>query len=426
VRKITAATGIISTVAGHYPGLTGYSGDGGQATQALLNQCPRIFIDPAGNILIGDQGNNVIRKVDLATGIIHTIIGSGLAGYYGNGIPAGTAWLNQPSGICMDASGSIYVADSYNNVIRMVDASTGLISTVAGNGVQGYSGDGGPALNASFYRPVAMAIDASGNMYIADARNNVIRKLTFCTPVVPTVSINQSPATVCTSNPVFNAVPVNGGNAPAYQWQVNNVNVGTNSSTFTGSNLADGAAVTCILTSNAVCATPTTAVSDPIKIIGPSGEPAISISASDNGICSGAPVSFTATPVNGGSTPTYSWTVNRINTGTNSPTYTSNTLVNGDVIACTLTSSAACLTTTMANSNAISLTVLPSVTPSVSVEATNTTICTGDPVSFTAVMGNSIEDPVYQWQVNGVTVGGNTAEYKGGNFSNGDIVLCRV
>ena len=341
VRKVTVALGIISTAVGYYPGTSGYSGDGGPATGAELNECSRIFLDPAGNLLIGDQTNNVIRKVDAATNIIHTIIGSGANGYAGDGGPANKALLNQPSGVRMDANGVIYVADSYNNVIRMVNPSTGIISTVAGNGIQGYSGDGGPALKASFYRPVDLALDAEGNLYIADARNNVIRKITFCT--------TSSMAT-----------------------------------------------------------------------------PSISITASAIEICSGALVSFSAIPVNGGSTPVYSWSVNGIGIGTNSPDYTSNTLVNGDVVSCGLASSATCLTTTTANSNAISMTVNPSLTPSITVEATGTTICAGDPVSFTATVGNSINNPIYQWQVNGMAVGGNTADYESRQFSNGDIVLCKV
>jgi gliding motility-associated-like protein len=425
VRKITAVTGIINTVAGYYPGYAGYLGDGGLATRARLNECSRIFLDPAGNLLIGDQTNNVIREVDAATGIIHTIIGSGVSGYTGDGGPANNASLNAPSAVIKDANGVIYVADSYNNVIRMVNPSTGIISTVAGNGIQGYSGDGGPALNASFYRPVDLALDAGGNLYIADARNNVIRKITFCSSAAPTVSITQSPATVCTSNPVFTAVATNGGSSPTYQWQVNGVNAGTNSPTYTGSNLASGATIICTLTSNAPCATSATVLSNSITV-SPLSTPAISIAASATEICSGAQVSFSAIPVNGGSTPVYSWSVNGIGIGTNSPEYTSNTLVSGDLVSCVLASSATCLTTATVNSNTISMIVNPSLTPSIIVEATSTTICAGDPVSFTATLGNSINNPIYQWQVNGVAVGGNTADYESVQFSNGDIVLCQV
>lgn len=144
VRKITAATGIISTVVGYYPGYSGYTGNGGLATAASLNACSRISFDPAGNLLIGDQGNNVIRKVDAATGIIHTIAGTSIAGYSGDGGPAGSARLNQPTATLTDANGNLYLADSYNNVIRKIDGTTGKISTVAGTGAQGYSGDGGP------------------------------------------------------------------------------------------------------------------------------------------------------------------------------------------------------------------------------------------------------------------------------------------
>jgi gliding motility-associated-like protein len=192
VRKINANTGIITTVAGRYPGSTGYSGDGGPATNALLNQCSRIYIDPAKNILIGDQLNNVVRRVNAATGIINTIAGTGAAGYSGNGGPALQAQMNKPSGITLDAAGNLYIADSYNQMIHRVDAVTGVITTIAGNGNQGYSGDGGPALNASFYRPTDLAFDANGDLYIADARNSVIRKISLC----PTVSLGND-KTIC-------------------------------------------------------------------------------------------------------------------------------------------------------------------------------------------------------------------------------------
>ena len=282
VREINAATGVISTVVGYYPGNPGYSGDGGPANRATLNECPRVALDQAGNLLIGDQTNNVIRKVDEATGIIRTIAGTGFGGYAGDGGPADAALLNQPSGAVVDANGNIYITDSYNNVIRKIEATTGVISTVAGNGVQGYSGDGGPALNASFYRPVDMAFDASGNLYIADAHNNVIRKIMLCATAKPTVSITQSPATLCTSNPLFTAVAVNGGPLPTYQWQLNGLNVGTNSPTYLAANVAYGATVTCTITSSTPCAI-AIAVSNAVTVTG-----ALTAALTDNGAgCAG-------------------------------------------------------------------------------------------------------------------------------------------
>jgi gliding motility-associated-like protein len=267
IREIDASTGIIHTAVGFYPGYTGYAGDGGPANRASLYECPRIKLDHAGNLLIGDQSNNVIRKVDIATGIIHTVAGTGIAGYTGDGGPARTARLALPAGAVEDANGNLYITDSYNNVIREIDAVTGIIHTIAGNGAQGYSGDGGPPLSASFSRPVDMAFDASGNLYIADAHNNVIRKIIFCTSGIPAVSITQSPATLCTSNPSFTAVPVNGGASPVYQWQLNGQNVGTNSPTYAATNVSYGATVTCTLTNGAACG-PSQAVSNPVVVTG--------------------------------------------------------------------------------------------------------------------------------------------------------------
>lgn len=183
VRKITASTGIITTIAGKWPGSTGYTGDGGPATNALLNQCSRVFVDASKNVFIGDQNNNVIRKVNAANGIISTIAGTGVAGYSGNGGPVLQARFNNPTGMAMDAAGNLYIADAYNQMIRRVDATTGIVTTIAGNGNQGYTGDNGPALNATFYRPVDIAVATNGDIYIADARNNVIRKISLCPSV---------------------------------------------------------------------------------------------------------------------------------------------------------------------------------------------------------------------------------------------------
>src|ERR1022692_381452 len=187
IRKVTAATGIITTVAGN--GAADYSGDGGPATSAKLDQPHAVAVDGPGNIYIADTANNVIRKVAAATGIITTAAGNGAAYYSGDGGLATSAQLVYPPGVAVDGSGNLYISD-LSDVVRKVVAATGIITTVAGNGAAGYSGDGGPAINASFHSPSGMAVDGSGNLYIADTGNDVIRKVAAATGIVTTVAGN--------------------------------------------------------------------------------------------------------------------------------------------------------------------------------------------------------------------------------------------
>ena len=169
VRKVSA--GIITTVAGNRN--QGFSGDGGPAASASLFYPSAVAVDAAGNLYIADKYNNRIRKV--SGGIITTIAGNGTAGYSGDGGPATSASLYSPSGVAVDLGGNLYIADLMNSRIRKV--SGGFIATVAGNGNFGFSGDGGPATSASLFDPSAVAVDAAGNLYIADSGNSRIRKV---------------------------------------------------------------------------------------------------------------------------------------------------------------------------------------------------------------------------------------------------------
>ena len=175
IRKIDAATGIISTIAG--TGAPGFSGDGGLATAAQLHYPHDVNIDTAGNVYIADNMNNRIRKVDAVTGIISTIAGTGAIGSLGDGGPATAAQLNRPTRVSVDASGALYITNYYAHKIRKIDAATGIINTLAGTGVSGFSGDGVPASTTRLHLPNDVHVDAVGNIYIADAANNRIRKI---------------------------------------------------------------------------------------------------------------------------------------------------------------------------------------------------------------------------------------------------------
>jgi sugar lactone lactonase YvrE len=132
-------------------------------------------MDTSGNIYIADTYNNRIRKVTTSTGKISTIAGNGTAGFLGDNGAATGAEVYLPTGVAVDASGNVYIADYGNNRVRKVTVSTGVISTVAGNGTGGFSGDNSSATSAELYRPAGVALDSSGNLYIADAYNNRVR-----------------------------------------------------------------------------------------------------------------------------------------------------------------------------------------------------------------------------------------------------------
>ncbi|MBI2505665.1 MAG: Ig-like domain-containing protein [Candidatus Latescibacteria bacterium] len=172
IRKVDSA-GIISTVAGN--GTAGFSGDGGPATEAQLGNPEWVAVDGQGNLFIADAGNRRLRKVDSA-GIISTVAGSGTEGFSGDGGPATAAQLSYPEWVAVDAQGSLFIADRDNHRLRKVD-NAGIISTVAGNGTPGFSGDGGPATAAQLNGPFAVAVGVQGNLFLADAGNHRIRKV---------------------------------------------------------------------------------------------------------------------------------------------------------------------------------------------------------------------------------------------------------
>jgi len=173
IQMVSAQTGFISTVAG--TGLPGYAGDGGAAAVAQLVSPSGIAVDAAANLYIADTGNHRIRKVNAQSGVITTFAGNGIAAFAGDGAAATAASLNAPAGVWADSSGTIYIADTLNHAIRAVNPATGFISTVAGTGGLGYTGDGAAATSAKLDAPAGVTTDATGDIYIADTGNNAIR-----------------------------------------------------------------------------------------------------------------------------------------------------------------------------------------------------------------------------------------------------------
>jgi sugar lactone lactonase YvrE len=186
IRKVSASTGIITTVAGNGDG--DFSGDGGLATNARFWNANAIAVDSAGNLFIADIFNFRIRKVSAATGIITTVAGNGAQGFSGDGGAATNAEFEYATGVSTDSAGNVYIADSLNNRIRRVSAATGIITTVAGSANVLFLGDGGPATNAAFYSPSGVTVDSLGNLFIADTWNYRIRKVTAATGIITTLA----------------------------------------------------------------------------------------------------------------------------------------------------------------------------------------------------------------------------------------------
>ncbi len=242
----------------------------------------------------------------------------------------------------------------------------------------------------------------------ATSASNITMKVN---PVVtPSVTLSSTQTTICAGNTAtVTATATNGGTAPLYQWRVNGINVGTNSgvNTFTSTTLANGDAVSVILTSNATCATPTTTISSSniTFTVNPKLSPSVIVSTPATTVCPGSSVTFTATPTNGGTTPSYQWYLNSIPvTATTGSVYT--TIVSGGAsVYAILTSNATCLSSTTATSNTTTVTTGSNLVPTISISTPATTVCAGNATTFTASVANGGSAPSFQWKVNGTNVG---------------------
>ncbi len=187
IRRVDGLTGIITTVAG--TGERGYNGDNQPATLAQINSPYHIALDGLGNLFIADDGNHRVRKVSVYTGVITTVAGTGNPGYNGDEQPATQAELQNPRGVLIDSAGNLYIADYGNHRVRVVDPA-GVIHAFAGTGVYGFSGDGGAATAANLEGPIALGSDAAGNIYVADSQGQRVRQVNIQTNVISTVAGN--------------------------------------------------------------------------------------------------------------------------------------------------------------------------------------------------------------------------------------------
>jgi len=391
IRKVDVS-GIITTITGN--NTNGSRGDGGPLQQASFIAITGLASDVDGNLYIVDAGNSTIRKVNTA-GIITTIAGNGTSGYSGDGGPATAAQLNQPFGIAFDNADNLYICDTHNERIRKVNSS-GIISTIAGDGIGRYWGDNGPALQASFWFPLKIVVDNADNLYITDYINQVVREIsssgivtTYAGNGIPGYSGDGGPATAAQMNdPVGIAIDNNGILYVAESYPSSVIRKIYTCSSFVA--------------------------------------PSISITASDNDICSFVPVTFTATTVNSGAYPIYTWYKNGVDVFVNSTTFTDKSLQNNDHIICTMRSGLDCVTLPVVASTDIIMKVRPLVEPAVTIHGNGIGACVGAIDTFTATPVNGGNAPTYQWMKNGNMVGDNSKIYTDKNLVTGDKIQCTI
>ncbi len=457
IRKINKATGFITTICG--TGVTGFSGDGGPALNATINAPYHMCVDNNKNCLyFSDFWNFRIRKIDLSTGIINTIAGDGTFNYVNGGLAINSGML--PESLTLDASGNIYFSQhngplysTTTNIISKLDISTGIVTTIAGNGLPAFAGDGGPALNASFSEPMGLVLDAAGNLYIADCLNQRIRKIDKATGIINTVagdgknnlSPDGQPALSTSLRNPTGLLMDNAGNLVLVDQTALRVRmIDKTTSIVTSLAGAESGAygLDCVLATSEALGILNNAVIDAsgilyfndqsfhrIRMVIPdNAKPTVQISTSATTICAGASVQFTATVQQGLSTDAYQWTVNGKPTTAISSVYQTDTLNNNDIVECQVSSSLGKLCPSLATvySNDIIIFVKPPVTPTVNITTPNTNICSGALVVFSAATTDAGTNILYQWLLNGNPVGSNLNSYSSNVLSDKDMISCRI
>ncbi|SFQ25110.1 YDG domain-containing protein [Parafilimonas terrae] len=404
-------SGVINTVGVNGSIGSGSSGPVAQGTAYTLNTAPAILTNTGGSpatvqYTITPSANGCSDPTKAVT-IIVTVN------------PAPTVSIQNPSSVCSPAT-----VDLTANAIT-TGSTSGLTYTYWINA------------GATAALPHPDAVNTSGTYYIKGTSSSGCYDIepvhVVINPQIPvSVSItNTSSTIVCAGDAIsFSATPNNGGISPTYQWQVNEVNVaGATGSSFSSSTLANGDKVRVILTSNGVqCATGTPATSNEITVtVNPNLPVSVAITSDETTICAGGTINFTATAVNGGANPAYQWYRNgNPVSGANSSTFSPANLANNDIVTVKVNSNSAgpCVTDNPATSNGIQVTVNELKPVSVSVTSNKTAICAGETITFTATPTNGGTVPIYQWKVNGVTVGTNSNIYSSNTWTNNDVVTC--
>ncbi|WP_175404068.1 gliding motility-associated C-terminal domain-containing protein [Mucilaginibacter sp. PPCGB 2223] len=492
IRKISTS-GQVSTYAG-----TGVAGSAdGPAASATFGATGGVAADGIGNVYVADLGNSLIRKID-PTGVVSTLAGSGIVGSV-NGVGK-AASFNHPNDIQVYNTGSVYVTDYGNNLIRQIivtgytidkplppglsfDPTTGIITgtptavwpatdyTVTAYNIGGSSqtivnievepslvfpaitakticsadfdpgatNNGGSAITYTSSN-IAVATIVNNKIHIIGPGTSVItasdgfssqqQTLTVAVPVYPTISITADHVSICAGTPVtFTAATTNGGSGPSYQWQINGSNAGTNSSTFIANALTSTDTVQCTVTNNDICPVSTTSNQITGIIVNPYLTPAVTIqSSATTSICPGTPVTFTAMPVNVGTSPSYQWQVNGLNVGSSSTVYSSSNFTNGDIVNCILTASGGCFAPVTATSNSDTVGVIAPANPgpSVTISASANNVYVGTYITFTAIPANTGSVASFQWKVNNVDQNTNSSTFTTNKLKNNDVITCTI
>ncbi len=335
--------------------------------------------------------------------------------------PVATITANPGSGICIGGAATFTatVTNGGSNPIYQWWKN----NVVVGTNSPTYSDNG--LTNGQNIRCI---VTSNANCLVNNSDVSNIITMSVTSPVTPNVSISAGSGNVICSGTIanFTATVSNGGATPSYQWFKNGVAVGTNSNTYTDAGLNNNDDIKCVLTSSLGCVTTSMDTSASIIMtVNPTVTPVATITVAPNDtICAGTSVTFTSSLSNQGSTTSYSWRKNGSTTTVSSgPTYTTTSLSNGDVVRLIINTNATCATSNIDTSNAISITVNPVVTPTISISGIDT-ICQGDTVLFTATSTFGGSSPVYQWKKNNVNVGANSTSYSDPNLNNGDIIEC--
>ena len=421
IQKVNLATGIITTVAG--TGTAGFSGDSGVATSAMLNGPTWITIDNRDNLYITDGNNLRIRKVNATTGIITTVAGNGSSTFNGDGISAITAAIN-PQKAITDQYGNLYISDNGNQRVRKVDT-FGIITTIAGKGVAGYSGDSGLADSAEIKSCYGLCIDINDNIYIADWTDHRIRRIDHISNVITTISGDgtsaytgdEIPATTAQIDP-FDITFSNAGNmyiADAHNARIRMINMVSDTIFTVAGNGTPGFGGDSGLATLAEIYHPEGVVLDacdnlyiaddfnnrvrkvtypptPITLTN-----AIAGSTADT-LCGAMPVTFTATAAASSGAVTYQWYVNGSALSTTGSTYTY-TPANGDSIRCVAMAANAC-TAAITSSNIINMVVNTVTTPTITITAP-AAAAAGSVVSVNATVAGPASYSI-RWYDNGV------------------------